>query len=120
MDFPQIPNTHALMMLLMTGWARGRFTREKIRLETSSLTILMMVVVGFEIFPFENARGAVEPMTFFYGFGHEALIAVCALMIAGEALVSTGALEPVARRLAKLWKWSPKLARWRGSQCVYE
>lgn len=110
MDFPQVPNTHALVMLLMTGVALFLFTREKIRLESSSLAILVMVVVGFEIFPFEGARGAIEPMTFFYGFGHEALVAVCALMIAGEALVQTGALAPVARRLARLWKWSPKLA----------
>lgn len=51
MDFPQIPNTHALAMLLMTGVALFLFTREKIRLETSSLTILMLVVIGFEIFP---------------------------------------------------------------------
>ena len=110
MDFPQVPNTHALVMLLMTGVALFLFTREKIRLESSSLAILVIVVIGFEIFPFEGARGAIEPMTFFYGFGHEALIAVCALMIAGEALVQTGALEPVARRLARLWKRSPKFA----------
>jgi len=110
MDFPQIPNMHALAMLLMTGVALFLFTREKIRLESSSLAILVMVVVGFEIFPFKGPRGAIEPMTFFHGFGHEALIAVCALMIAGEALVRTGALEPVARRLSRLWKWSPKLA----------
>jgi len=110
MDFPQVPNMHALVMLLMTGVALFLFSREKIHLESSSLAILVMVVVGFELFPFEGARGTVEPMTFFYGFGHEALIAVCALMIAGEALVRTGALEPVARRLARLWKWSPKIA----------
>ena len=110
MDFPQVPNTHALVMLLMTGVALFLFSREKIHLESSSLAILVMVVVGFQLFPFEGVRGAVEPMTFFYGFGHEALIAVCSLMIAGEALVRTGALEPVARRLARLWKWSPKLA----------
>ena len=110
MDFPQIPNSHALAMLLMTGVALYMFSREKIRLESSSLAILVMVVVGFEVFPFEGPRGAIEPMAFFYGFGHEALVAVCALMIAGEALVRTGALEPVARRLARLWKWSPKFA----------
>jgi di/tricarboxylate transporter len=110
MDFPVVPNTHALVMLLMTGVALFLFTREKIRLESSSLAILVMVVVGFEIFPFEGARGAIEPVTFFYGFGHEALVAVCALMIAGEALVRTGALVPVARQLARLWKWSPKFA----------
>jgi di/tricarboxylate transporter len=110
MDFPQVPNMHALVMLLMTGVALFLFSREKIHLESSSLAILVMVVVGFQLFPFEGARGTVEPMTFFYGFGHEALIAVCSLMIAGEALVRTGALEPVARRLARLWKWSPKIA----------
>jgi Trk K+ transport system NAD-binding subunit len=78
-------------------WLYSCFTREKIRLESSSLAILVMVVVGFEIFPFEGPRGAIQPMTFFYGFGH-------------EALVRTGALEPVARRLSRLWKWSPKFA----------
>jgi len=110
MDFPQVPNMHALVMLLMTGVALFLFSREKIHLESSSLAILVMLVVGFELFPFEGVRGSVEPMTFFYGFGHEALVAVCALMIAGEALVKTGALEPVARRLARMWKWSPKAA----------
>ena len=110
MDFPHVPNLHALVMLLMTGLALFLFSRERIHLESSSLAILVMVVVGFQLFPFEGARGTIEPMTFFYGFGHEALIAVCALMIAGEALVRTGALEPVARRLARLWKWSPKFA----------
>ena len=110
MDFPQIPNAHALGMLLMTGLALFLFTRDRIRLESTSLAILVMVVVGFEIFPFEGVRGFIEPLTFFHGFGHEALVAVCALMIAGEALVRTGALEPIARRLARLWKWSPKLA----------
>ena len=110
MGFPQVPNMHALVMLLMTGVALFLFSREKIHLESSSLAILVMLVVGFELFPFESLRGSIEPMTFFYGFGHEALIAVCALMIAGEALVKTGALEPVARRLARLWKSSPKTA----------
>jgi len=110
MDFPQVPNMHALVMLLMTGVALYLFSREKIQIESTSLAILVMVVVGFEVFPFEGVRGSIEPMTFFYGFGHEALIAVCALMIAGEALARTGALEPVARRLARLWKWSPKFA----------
>ncbi len=110
MDFPVIPNLHAMAMLLMTGVALFLFSREKIPMESSSLAVLVMVVVGFEIFPFETVNGSIEPMAFFYGFGHEALIAVCALMIAGEALARTGALEPVARRLAKLWKWSPTLA----------
>ena len=70
MDFPQIPNTHALAVLLMTGLALYLFTREKIRLESSSLAILVILVIGFEIFPFEGARGVIRPVTFFHGFGH--------------------------------------------------
>ncbi|GMR15040.1 MAG: SLC13 family permease [Gammaproteobacteria bacterium] len=110
MDFPIIPNAHALATLLMTGVALFLFTREKIPLETSSLAILVILVIGFEVFPFASSRGSINPLEFFYGFGHEALIAVSALMIAGEGLVRTGALEPVARQLAKLWKWNAAIA----------
>jgi di/tricarboxylate transporter len=110
MDFPDIPNTHALAMLLMTAGALYMFSRENIRLESSSLAILVVLVVGFELFPFSGVHGQVDPLEFFHGFGHEALIAVCALMIAGEALARTGALEPVTRRLAKLWKLAPLFA----------
>jgi di/tricarboxylate transporter len=110
MGFPVVPNSHALAMLIMTAVALYMFSREKIPLESSSLAILVMLVVGFQLFPFHGPHGEVEAVAFFHGFGHEALVAVCALMIAGEALVRTGALEPVARRLARLWKWSPKFA----------
>jgi di/tricarboxylate transporter len=47
---------------------------------------------------------------FFQGFGHEALVAVCALMIAGQGIVRTGALEPVGRILARLWKINPSVS----------
>lgn len=110
MSFPVIPNEHALVVLLLTVAALYLFTREKIPLETSSLFILVLLVIGFELFPFANDSGHVEAQDFFHGFGHEALVAVCALMIAGHALVRTGALEPVARRLARFWKWSPLFA----------
>ena len=40
----------------------------------------------------------------FAGFGNSALIAVSALMVAGQALVRTGAMEPIGRMFAKLWE----------------
>ena len=46
----------------------------------------------------------------FSGFGHEALIAVCGLMVVGHGLVRTGALEPLGRVLARLWSHSPQLS----------
>ena len=110
MDFPDIPNAHALTVLLLTLLALFLFTREKIPLESSSLFVLVVLIIGFELFPFVGPLGAVSPADFFHGFGHEALIAVCALMIAGQALVRTGALEPVARRLGRFWKRAPLAA----------
>ena len=44
------------------------------------------------------------------GFANQALIAVCALMVAGQAMVRTGAMEPIGRMLAKLWKVYPALS----------
>jgi di/tricarboxylate transporter len=110
MVFPDIPNVHALAVLLLTVLALFLFTREKIPLESSSLFILVALIIGFEQFPFQGPFGEVRPTDFFHGFGHEALVSVCSLMVAGQALVHTGALEPVARRLSRFWKKAPVLA----------
>ncbi len=110
MAIPDIPNAHALAVLLLTVLALFLFTREKIALESSSLFVLVALVVGFELFPFNSERSEIRAADFFSGFGHEALVAVCALMVAGQALVRTGALEPVGRRLGRFWKKAPAIA----------
>ena len=110
MYFPDLPNPHAIASLALTVLALVLFTREKIPLESSSLFVLVALIVGFGLFPFEGPLGELRPSDFFHGFGHEALVAVCALMVAGQALVRTGALEPVARRLGRYWRRAPALA----------
>jgi len=110
LNFPDIPNTHALMMLVITVIALYFFRRDDIPLETSSLAVLVILCLVFTVFPFEVNGVHLEPSSLFFGFGHEALVTVCALMIIGHALVRTGALEPVGRSLAKLWKISPAIS----------
>ncbi len=110
MPFPVSPNAHAIGILILTLIALILFTREKIPLETSSLFVIVLLAVGFELFPYQIEGRQFYSINLFSGFGHEALIAVCALMIAGHALVRTGALEPIGRSLAKLWKISPLLS----------
>jgi di/tricarboxylate transporter len=107
---PALPETHALAVIALTAVALFLFTRERIPLETSSLAVLAVLAAGFELFPMAQGDGHLEAQSFFHGFGHEALIAVCALMIAGQGLVRTGALEPVGRVLARLWSLSPALS----------
>ena len=101
MSLPPIPNAHALAVLLLTILALILFTREKIPLESSSLLVLTGLAVGFELFPFQTAGRVLHAVDFFQGFGHEALVAVCALMIAGQGIVRTGALEPIGRALIR-------------------
>ena len=110
MSIPPPPNLHALAVLALTVLALVLFTREKIPLESSSLLVLLCLTVGFELFPFQAEASTLHAVDFFHGFGHEALVAVCALMIAGQGIVRTGALEPVGRTLAKLWKVSPRIS----------
>jgi di/tricarboxylate transporter len=110
MEYPALPDAHGLAVLLLVVLALALFTRERVPLETSSLVVLVLLTVGFEIFPYVSDGVQLHAIDFFRGFGHEALIAVCALMIAGQGLVRTGALEPVGRQLARLWSVSPMLS----------
>ncbi len=105
---PEIPNAHAAAVLILTVLALFLFTRERIPLETSSLSVIVILTVGFELFPYSGSAGRLHALDFFSGFGHEALIAVCALMIAGHGMARTGALEPIGRVLARLWGVSPR------------
>ena len=110
MPFPAPPDPHAIGILILTVLALILFTQESIPLETSSLLVIAILAVGFEVFPYQKDGAEFHAMGLFSGFGHEALIAVCALMIAGQALVRTGALEPIGRSLAKLWRISPLIS----------
>lgn len=105
------PEPHAVAVLLLTLVALILFTREKIPLQTSSLFVLCALILGFEIFPYQLPDGSIlSTKQFFAGFGNSALIAVSALMVAGQALVRTGAMEPIGRLLAKLWRTHPSLS----------
>ncbi len=107
MTLPPSPDPHGIAVMALVVVALVMFASSRIALETSSLVILGLLVVGFELFPHTVGGATLHPSEFFYGFGHEALVAVCALMILGRGLESTGALQPVATGLARLWTRFP-------------
>ena len=107
---PVTPDIHGLAVLLLTAVALFLFTRDRLPLETSSLAILIILVAGFQIFPYENNGEPLGPTQFFAGFGNEALIAICALMMVGKALETTGALRPLATIVGRAWSTRPLLA----------
>ena len=104
------PDAHGIAVLLLTVVALFLFTRDRIPLESSSLGILIVLVAGFQFFPYVGDGVPVGPVEFFAGFGNEALITICALMIVGKALETTGALQPLATIVGRAWSTRPVLA----------
>ncbi|MCI5210518.1 MAG: SLC13 family permease, partial [Candidatus Electrothrix sp. ATG2] len=110
MSLPLPSNPHTVFVLALTLIALFLLSREKIPLESSSLFILVALSVVFEIFPYTAGGITFHAIDFFAGFGNEALVAVCALMIAGQGILRTGGLEPMGRTLGKFWKISPAIS----------
>ena len=105
------PDVHGIAVLILTVVALFLFTRDRIPLESSSLIILIILVAGFELVPYvKDGETVLDPVAFFAGFGNEALIAICALMMVGKALETTGALQPLATVVGKAWSTRPVLA----------
>lgn len=103
-------NEHAIATLLLTVVALYLFARDDLPIEVTSLVLLVTLALGFTLFPFMTEAGPLEPSVFFAGFSNEAVIAVCALMMIGQGLVQTSALEPVGRALARGWGRLPVLS----------
>ena len=104
------PDYHGIAVLVLTGIALVLFTRDKIPLETTSLVVLVLLTAGFQIFPYIIEGRVFSSVEFFSGFGNEALITICALMIIGQAIERTGALQPLASLLSSAWLSQPLLA----------
>ncbi|MGI9232489.1 MAG: SLC13 family permease [Woeseiaceae bacterium] len=108
---PITPDAHGIAVLVLTVVALFLFTRDNIPLESSSLAILILLVAGFQVFPYLRAGEVVlGPVDFFAGFGNEALITICVLMMVGKALETTGALQPLANVVGTAWSSRPVLA----------
>ncbi|MFV1984770.1 MAG: SLC13 family permease, partial [Thiohalomonadales bacterium] len=102
-------NPHAAAVIVLTVFSLILFAQDKIRLETSSFVVLIILVLIFSLFPFEARDGTkIIATDFFLGFGHHALIAISALMILGKGIESTGALKPLIKLLSKHWATHPK------------
>ena len=108
---PITPDAHGIAVLLLTVFALFLFTRDRIPLESSSLTILIILIAGFELIPYErDGERLLRAADFLVGFGNEALVAICALMMVGKALETTGALQPLATIVGRAWQTRPLAA----------
>ena len=104
------PDTHGIAVVILIIVALYLFTRDRVPLESSSLAVIIVLIAGFHLFPYEDDGVLVTPAQFLLGFGNEALITICSLIVIGKALEATGALQPVARLVGNLWLRRPQAA----------
>ena len=100
----EMPTFHAIAAMAVTIWMFVMFVRGNMSIEIISLLTIAVIAVGLYFFPLEGARTVDGLELAFGGFGHPALITICALMVMGRGLVVTGALEPAARFLERVFK----------------
>ncbi|MFV0645459.1 MAG: SLC13 family permease [Sphingomonadaceae bacterium] len=101
---PGMPSYHAIAAMLVTLGMFIAFARGRMPVEIVSLLTIAVIAVGLYFFPLPGTAPTDGLQLAFSGFGHYALITICALMIMGRGLVVTGALEPAARALEQVWK----------------
>ncbi len=101
-----MPSPHALAAMIVTVLMFVGFARGRVGVEIVSLLTIAVIAVGLYFFPLPDTGPTDGLQLAFSGFGHYALITICALMIMGRGLVVTGALEPAARFLESVFKWN--------------
>jgi di/tricarboxylate transporter len=99
-------DTHGLAVIGLALFALVALTRPGVPQESTCLMVLMCLVLGFEIFPFEGPAGVVRSDMLLSVFGNAALITIIALLVIGRALEVTGALQPLVRMMLKVWAGS--------------
>jgi di/tricarboxylate transporter len=101
-----IPSFHAIAAIVVTLAMFVAFARGRMPVEIVSLLTIAVIAVGLYFFPLPHTDPTDGLRLAFGGFGHYALVTICALMIMGRGLVVTGALDPAARLLGNIWKVS--------------
>jgi di/tricarboxylate transporter len=104
-----VPSPHAIAIMILTVIAFWFFASGRVRIEITCLLLIAVLAFGFYFFPFEREGRYTGMEVAFGGFSHEALVAICCLMILGRGLLVTGALRPVARLLGIVWRLNKTL-----------
>ncbi|QJQ33672.1 SLC13 family permease [Sphingomonas lacunae] len=103
------PTVHALASILIAAGMFYGFASGRARVEIISLITIGVIALGLYFFPMPGTAPSDGLVLAFSGFGHHALITICALMILGRGLVVTGALDPAARALNWVWQTNQQL-----------
>ncbi len=104
-----MPGLHSLFALALTAAVFAAFARGRIAIEIVSLLAIAVIALVLYFMPMAGGKAYDGLALAFSGFGHPALITICALMIMGRGLVVTGSLDPLVRLLEVIWRIDQRL-----------
>ncbi len=86
------------------------YASERFPLEQTSLALLAALLLLFHFAPLELADQPLDARRLLAGFADPALIAVLALMVVGQGLIRTGALDEAIRFMSRRFQRRPGLS----------
>ena len=110
LGFVALIDWHAGAVLAVTVVTFWLFANERLPVQSTALLALLALMLLFGLFPYARGDRPLGPEQFLAGFGNTALVTICFLMVLGQGIVTTGALEPIVRRLARFWSFAPQAA----------
>ncbi|MEO1090683.1 MAG: SLC13 family permease [Pseudomonadota bacterium] len=97
-------------MLAILAGALVAFASERWRPELTALGTLVALLVLFELVPLSTPTGTLSAHDLLAGFASPAVLTVLALLVVGQAMVLTGAIEVMARPLLDAAAVGPRRA----------
>jgi di/tricarboxylate transporter len=95
------PSFHLIAVFAVVIGALVAFAMERWRTEFTALGTLVALLLLFELAPLETAEGRLGPSELLAGFANPAVLTVMSLLVVGQAMVLTGAIEVVAQPLLR-------------------
>lgn len=88
------------------------FANDRIPLELSSIGVIAVLLLFFQLFPYigEDGTNLLGAEALLQGFANPVLFAIMALLVIGQGLYNTGALEGPANLIARFGRKGPWLA----------
>ena len=110
--FADFPNFHMWVTFVIILGAIFLFANDRVPIELTSMGVVVLLLVFFQMFPIMNASGEnmLTASELLKGFANPVLFAIMALLVVGQGLYNTGALEGPANLIAKLGRFGPWLA----------
>lgn len=104
LDFTALESFHMWFTLLLIFGAMISYSIDKMPLELTSVIVFSALLLFFHFFPLSNEFGDLKIDTgrLIAGFANPALIAVIGLLVVGQAVVQTGALNEIANLISKI------------------